>query len=53
LPEGVDHDDVEAVLKQGVLTLSVRKKPEVQSKRILLKGKEAEGESGQATSPAD
>ena len=50
LPEGVDHDDVQAELKQGVLTLTVRKKPEVQSKRIQLKGEGAEGEPGQAKS---
>jgi HSP20 family protein len=39
LPEGVDHDKVHAELKHGVLTVTFQKKPEVQPKRIELKGK--------------
>jgi HSP20 family protein len=37
LPEGIDADHVRAELKDGVLTLMVPKKPEVQPKRIQLK----------------
>jgi HSP20 family protein len=41
LPEGVDDDHVTAELKNGVLHLVIPKLPEVQSKRIALKGKPA------------
>jgi HSP20 family protein len=37
LPEGVDGEHVHADLKDGVLTLVVPKKPEVQPKRIQIK----------------
>lgn len=37
LPEGVDAEHVQAELKDGVLTLSVAKKPEVKAKKIELK----------------
>ncbi len=37
LPEGVDAEHVQAELKEGVLTLSVAKKPEVKAKKIELK----------------
>lgn len=40
LPDGVDGDHIQAELKEGVLTLVVPKKPEVQSKRIALKSGE-------------
>ncbi|HEX4404475.1 MAG TPA: HSP20 family small heat-shock protein [Polyangia bacterium] len=36
LPEGTDGEHVSAELKDGVLTLSVPKKPEVQAKRITI-----------------
>lgn len=36
LPEGIDADHVDAQLKDGVLTIHVAKKPEIQSKRIEL-----------------
>ena len=36
LPEGVNPDEVTANLKDGVLTVTVGKKPEVQPKRIQL-----------------
>jgi HSP20 family protein len=36
LPEGVDPDQVQADLKDGVLNVVIRKKPEVQPKRIRL-----------------
>ena len=36
LPEGVDAEHVRAELKEGVLTLVVPKKPEVQPKKIQL-----------------
>lgn len=38
LPEGIDSENVQGELKDGVLTVSVSKKPEVQPKRIPLKG---------------
>lgn len=44
LPEGIDVDHVQAELKDGVLNVVVPKKPEVQPKRILVKGA-GEGES--------
>lgn len=44
LPEGIDGDHVQAELKDGVLNVVVPKKPEVQPKRILLKGA-GEGET--------
>jgi HSP20 family protein len=37
LPEGVDADHVQAEMKDGVLTLVVPKKPEVQPKRISVR----------------
>lgn len=38
LPEGADVDRVHAELKEGVLTLSIPKKPELQPKKISVKG---------------
>jgi len=40
LPDGVDAEAVQAELKAGVLTVTVPKRPEVQAKRIALKGAE-------------
>ena len=37
LPEGVDANGVQAVIKNGVLELSVPKVPEVQPKKITIK----------------
>jgi HSP20 family protein len=39
LPEGIDADRIRAELKQGVLTLSVPKKPEAQPKKIDVTSK--------------
>lgn len=36
LPEGVDPSHIKAELKEGVLTLSVPKKPESQPKKIAV-----------------
>ncbi|HVY37071.1 MAG TPA: HSP20 family small heat-shock protein [Polyangia bacterium] len=36
LPEGIDGDNVTADLKNGVLTLSVPKKPEVQPRKVTI-----------------
>jgi HSP20 family protein len=47
LPEGIDVDHVQAGLKDGVLNVVVPKKPEVQPKRILVKGA-SEGEKAKA-----
>jgi HSP20 family protein len=38
LPEGIDAEHVSAELKEGVLTLVVPKKPEVQPRKIEVKG---------------
>lgn len=44
LPQGADLDHVNAALKEGVLTLTISKKPEVQPKKIAITGsKQAEG----------
>lgn len=39
LPDGVNADQVSANLKEGVLTLTVGKKPEVQPRKISLSAK--------------
>lgn len=44
LPEGVDADHIAADLKDGVLNLTLPKKPEVQPKRIQVGGKVGGGE---------
>jgi HSP20 family protein len=48
LPEGVDVDHAEANLSQGVLTVSVPKKPEVKPRKIEVKKLAAKGEKAQA-----
>ncbi len=45
LPEGADTDNVRAELKNGVLTIDVPKKPEVQPRRIEVQSTEAGSES--------
>jgi HSP20 family protein len=40
LPDGIDGSQVQAELKGGVLTVAVPKMPEVQPRRITLKGAE-------------
>src|SRR5262249_47223344 len=47
LPDGVDAEHVQAGLKDGVLTVVVPKKPEVQPKRIQVKAA-AKGEKAKA-----
>jgi HSP20 family protein len=39
LPDGVDTDKIRAELKEGVLTLSIPKKPEIQPKKIAITNK--------------
>ena len=39
LPDGVDADKIRAELKEGVLTLSIPKKPESQPKKIAVTNK--------------
>ena len=42
LPEGIDADHVNAAIKDGVLTISIPKKPEVQPRKVPLgKGQQA------------
>jgi HSP20 family protein len=48
LPDGVDGDHVMAELRDGVLTLTVPKKPEIQPKKIQLKP----GQSGKPQTKA-
>ena len=38
LPEGIDPEQVQADLKDGVLTIAIPKRPEAQPKKISLKG---------------
>lgn len=38
LPEGTDVDHVRAELKDGVLTVTLPKKPEVQPRKIAVQG---------------
>jgi len=48
LPEGIDAEHVQADLKDGVLTVVLPKKPEVQPKRIALKGGGGDGGKAKA-----
>ena len=48
LPEGIDAEHVQADLKDGVLNVVLPKKPEVQPKRIALKGGGGEGGKAKA-----
>ena len=41
LPEGANADDAHAELREGVLTLTVPKRPEAQPKKIAVKAKSA------------
>ena len=47
LPDGTDADNVKAELKNGVLQVTVPKKPEVQTKRITI-GKDEGGSKAKA-----
>jgi len=38
LPETVDHDSIEAELRDGVLNLTFKKRPEAQPRKIAVKG---------------
>jgi HSP20 family protein len=45
LPEGADPDTIKADLKEGVLSIELKKKPDVQAKKIAIgKGGEVTGE---------
>lgn len=48
LPEGVDTESVNAELKEGVLTLTIAKKPEVKAKKIELSPHKAGAEKAHA-----
>ncbi len=48
LPEGVDVDHAEAGLSQGVLTVSIPKRPEVKPRKIEVKKLSGKGEKAQA-----
>ena len=37
MPDGIDSEKIAAELKNGVLTLTVRKKPEAQVKQVAVK----------------
>jgi HSP20 family protein len=47
LPDGADLDNLKAELKEGVLTLQIPKRPEVQPKRITI-GTSGGGEASKA-----
>jgi HSP20 family protein len=49
LPEGIDGDHIQAQMKDGVLTVTVPKRPEVQPRRITIESSHA-GEAGQKKS---
>jgi HSP20 family protein len=46
LPEGADPERVSAELREGVLTVTIPKKPEVQPKRIAVSGGQQQGSNG-------
>jgi HSP20 family protein len=48
LPEGCDPDHAHAEMKNGVLTLTVPKKPEMQPRKITLTGESEKGNKGRA-----
>jgi HSP20 family protein len=48
LPEGIDVEHAQAELNNGVLTVSIAKKPEVKPKKIEVKKLQAKGEKAQA-----
>lgn len=48
LPEGCDPDHAQAEMKNGVLTLTVPKKPEMQPRKISLSGEGEKGGKGKA-----
>ena len=45
MPDGANLDEVRAELKDGVLTLTIPKRPEVQPRKIAIGGKEAKAKS--------
>lgn len=45
LPDGADFEHLDASLNQGVLTISVPKKPEVQPKKVAVKAEGAAAKS--------
>lgn len=45
LPEGTDPENVDGQLKDGVLQIRVPKKPEVQARKLSLKGKGAQAKA--------
>lgn len=45
LPDGADSEHIDAELKNGVLTLTVPKKPEVQPRKIPLLGKRSDNKA--------
>lgn len=46
LPEGVDTENVSADLKNGVLEVTIPKRPEVKPRRISVKGEQGAGAGG-------
>jgi HSP20 family protein len=47
LPEGIDPDNVRAEMKNGVLSVTVPKRPEVKPRRVSISGQSGAGSSGQ------
>ena len=45
MPDGANLEEVRAELKDGVLTLTIPKRPEVQPRKIAIGGKEAKAKS--------
>ena len=51
LPETTDLEAIDASLRDGVLLVTLNKRPDAQPKRVTVKGEQARDGTGQGTSP--